>query len=70
MEGRIPHLLAPAVRPAGTRLTSTSYPVNAKGASSRRGRSRCAPGHTGQHHAPACGKQTDTQPETGHQHNQ
>ncbi len=70
MEGRIPHLLAPAVRPAGTRLTSTNYPVNAKGASSRRGRSRCAPGHTGQHHAPACGKQTDTQPETGHQHNQ
>ncbi len=27
MEGRVPHLLAAAVRPAGTRLTSTSHPA-------------------------------------------
>jgi hypothetical protein len=41
-----------------------------KEARPRRGRSRCAPGHTGHHHATADASQTDTTPETGQQHNQ
>ena len=36
----------------------------------RRGRSRCPPGHTGRHRATAVTGQTDTTPETRHQHNQ
>jgi hypothetical protein len=31
MEGRVPHLLAPAMRPASTRMTSTNHPTDAKG---------------------------------------
>jgi len=70
MEGRVPHLLAAAKRPASTRLTSTSHPSGTKGGTARRGRSRCAPGHPGQHRATASASQADTTPETGHQHNQ
>ena len=67
MEGRVPHLLAPAVRPAGTCLTSTNYPVNAKehrpgavGAGAHPG----TPGSTT--HPPAGSKQTPSpKPGTG-----
>ena len=70
LAGRIPHLLAAALRAASTCMTSTNHPVNAKGGPSRRRRSRCAPGHTGHCHSPRRQQQTDTRPETGHQHNQ
>jgi hypothetical protein len=70
VEGSVPHLLAAAPRPARTCLTSTKHPANAKGEPSRRSRSRCAPGHTGQHLPPPLRQQPDTRPETGHQHNQ
>jgi hypothetical protein len=40
------------------------------GGTARRGRSRCVPGHSGRHHATTTASQTDTTPETGHQHNQ
>ena len=52
MDGRLPHLLAAPKRPARTRLTSTNHPVNPKGGTARRSRSRCAPGHPGHRHAP------------------
>ena len=45
--GSVPRLLAAALRPARTRLTTTDHPANAKGGLTRRGRSRCAPGHPG-----------------------
>ena len=70
LEGRVPRLLAAALRPASTRLTSTISPSDTKGGTARRGRSRCAPGHPGHHHATAPRKQTDSRPETGHPHNQ
>ena len=50
--GGIPGLLAAALRPASTRLTSTNHPSDTEGGPPRRGRSRCAPGHTGHHRAP------------------
>jgi hypothetical protein len=53
LEGRVPHLLAAALRPAGTRLTSSTSPSDTRGNTARHGRSRCAPGHTGHHHATA-----------------
>jgi hypothetical protein len=56
--------------PARTRLTSTNHPSGTRGGTARRGRSRCAPGHTGHHSTAAPISQTDTTPETGHQHNQ
>ena len=43
----VPDLLAAALRPASTRLTSTNNPSGTKGGAPRRGRSRCTPGHTG-----------------------
>ena len=43
----VPGLLAPALRPARTRLTSTNHPHDTEGGPPRRGRSRCAPGHPG-----------------------
>jgi hypothetical protein len=46
-ERSVPHLVAAAIRPAGTRLTSANHPVNAEGGPPRRSRSRCAPGHPG-----------------------
>src|SRR6266571_2335838 len=70
VEGSVPHLLAAPANPARTHLTSTISPCVTKGAASRRGRSRCQPGHTGQHHAPIREIQTDTRPQTGHKHNQ
>ena len=70
MERGVPHLLAAALRPARTRLTSTDHPSDTKGGTARRGRSRCAPGHTGRQRSTATASQTDTTPETGHQHNQ
>jgi hypothetical protein len=70
MEGSVPHLLAAPVRPARTRLTSTISLCITKGAASRRGRSPCTPGHSGQHHTPTRENQTDITPETGNQHNQ
>ena len=63
--GGIPYLLAAAVRPARARLTSTKQPVNAKGEPSRRSRSRCAPGHTGQHLPAPPRQQPDTRPKPG-----
>jgi hypothetical protein len=45
---RPPHQLAAAPRPARTSLTGTNHPHNAEGGPPRRGRSRRAPGHTGQ----------------------
>jgi hypothetical protein len=50
-ESGVPHLLAAALRPASTRLTSTIESISTKGGPTRRGRSRCAPGHTGHRHA-------------------
>ena len=47
LEGRVPHLLAAALRPASTRLTSTNQPSDTEGGTARRGRSRCVPGHPG-----------------------
>ena len=62
LEGSVPHLLAAALRPASTRLTSTSNPHETKGGPVRHGRSRCAPGHPGNPaHRPPRG-QTDTRP--------
>jgi hypothetical protein len=69
MEGGIPHLLAAAQHPASTRLTRTNSTNGKEGDQPRRGRSRCAPGHTGHHHATAATTQTDTTPETGQRHN-
>ncbi len=70
LEGGIPRLLAAALRPASTRLTRTNSTNGKEGDQPRRGRSRCAPGHPGHHHATATARQTDTTPETGQQHNQ
>jgi hypothetical protein len=63
-----PPLLAAALHPADTRLTTTNSTNRKKGDQPRRGRSRCAPRHTGHHHATATTSQTDTTPETGQQH--
>src|ERR1700728_4841321 len=46
MDGRVPGLLAALADPASTRLTSTNQPSDTKGDPARRGRSRCALGHT------------------------
>jgi len=70
MEAGIPDLLAAALHLARTHLTSTIDPCDTKGEPSRRGRSRCAPGHTGQHPMPPLRQPTDTTPEIGQQHNQ
>ena len=52
------------LRPASTRLISTTIPSGAKAGIARRGRSQCAPGHPGHHRATAPGKQADNRPET------
>jgi hypothetical protein len=70
MEGCVSRMLAATIRSASTRLTSTGHPSGTKGGTARRGRSRCALGHRGHHHATASASQADTTPETGHQHNQ
>ena len=70
MGGSVHHLLAAAVRPACTRLTSTNRPSFHERRTTRRGRSRCAPGHPGNHRTGSPDSQTDITPETGRQHNQ
>jgi hypothetical protein len=70
LEGGIPRLLAAALRPASTRLTSADHPGNTRGGTTRRGRSRCVPGHAGHHHATDTTSQPGTTPETGQKHNQ
>jgi hypothetical protein len=52
LEGRLPDLLAAAVRPAGIRLTSHPLPANPGRSPPRRGRSRCRPEHIGQRRHP------------------
>jgi hypothetical protein len=47
MEGGVPLLLAPALRPASASLTSTIRTSDTKGEHPRRGRSRRAPGRPG-----------------------
>jgi hypothetical protein len=69
MEGGVSHLLAAALHPARTRLTSTNYPSDTTGDTTRRSRSRCAPGHAGHDRAAAPASQTDTTAETGQLHN-
>ena len=65
LEGGIPHLLAAALRPARTRLTSTNHPTDTKGGPARRGRSRCAPGHAGLRHATAPASKQTPHPKPG-----
>jgi len=65
MEGRIPDLLAAAMRPARTHLTSSNLPRGTEGEPSRRGRSRCGPGHAEQHRLQPPRKQTDITPKSG-----
>ena len=60
MDGGIPHLLAAALRPARTRLTSTNNPSDTRGDTARR-----APGHTGHHRTTGPASEKDTTPETG-----
>ena len=69
MEGGIPDLLAAALRLAD-HLTSSNVPCGTEGESSRCGRSRCAPGHAGQHRLPPPRQQTDTTPKIGQHHSQ
>jgi hypothetical protein len=70
LNGRVPRLLATALRLATHPPDQHEPPQRRKGAHPRRGRSRCAPGHTGHHRATATTSQTDTALETGQQHNQ
>lgn len=49
----LPYLLAAALHPARTHLTSTNNPHNTEGGLPRRSRSRCTPGHTGNPRTPA-----------------
>ena len=65
MEAGIPDLLAAALRLARTHLTSSNVPRGTEGEPSRRSRSRCAPGHAGQHKLPPPRQQTDTTPKSG-----
>jgi hypothetical protein len=59
LERRLPDLLAPAVRPARTRLTSHPRPRDPEGGR-RRSRSRCRPGHTGPVRHPLRTSEPDT----------
>jgi hypothetical protein len=70
METGIPDLLAAALRLASANLTSRNVPYGTEGEPSRRGRSRCAPGHAGQHRLQPPRQQKDITPEIGQQHNQ
>ena len=62
---RLTHLLAAPQRPARTHLTSTNHPLNAKGGTARRNRSRCAPGHPGAATRPAPPDKQTPHPKTG-----
>jgi len=53
------------MRPASTRLTSTGHPRGTKGATARRGRSRCAPGHPGSTARPPPPAKQTPHPEPG-----
>jgi hypothetical protein len=70
LDGGLPHLLAAALRPAGTGLTSINRPSCTRGGPPRRGRSRCAPGHPRELPDDQPRQSTDITPETGQQHNQ
>ena len=70
MGRRVPRLLAAARRLARTRLTSTNHPHDTEGGPPRRGRSRRAPGHTGQRALPPHTTETDMALKNGRQHNQ
>jgi hypothetical protein len=60
----IPDLLAVALHPARTDLTSTNYQDNAEGGQGRRGRSRRAPGRTGNPAHPTTHTETDMKTKT------
>jgi hypothetical protein len=70
VEGRVPDLLAAALPPARTQLTRINHPSSTEGGPTRRGRSRCAPGHTGQPRPPPRRSQTDMKIKNRHPHNQ
>ena len=70
LEGRVPRLLAAALHPASTSLTSTSHPADAKGGPVRRGRSRCAPGHPGHTKSPPRPRRNGHEAKNARQHNQ
>ncbi len=70
MEGRVPHLLAAALRPASTRLTSTNYPATGEETQPGAVGAGAHPGTPGTTSAATPASQTDTTPETGRQHNQ
>jgi Transposase DDE domain group 1 len=65
LEGGLPHLLAAAVRPACTRLTTTNRPSCTKGGAPRRGRSRCDPGTPGATAQPAPAARQTSRPKPG-----
>ena len=69
LERRFPYLLAAAVRPASTRMTSTNHPSDAKGGMAGAVGAGAHPGTPGTPGTTAPGKQTGTTPETGRQHN-
>jgi hypothetical protein len=70
MEGRVPHLLAAALRPVSTSLTSRTTPATRKEAQPGAVGAGAYPGTPGHDRATVPGKQTDNRSETGHQHNQ
>ena len=66
LEGRLPDLLAAAVRAAGTRLTSHPRPCDPERSPPRHGRSRCRPRAHRAAPPPAGNRQPDTMAETRH----
>ena len=70
LERRVPHLLAAAVCPASTRLTSINYLGDTKGAASGAVGASAHPGTPGKHGLRPHQQRTDITPETGQQHNQ
>jgi hypothetical protein len=70
MEGGVPDLLATALHPALTRLTSTNHPSTREEAHPGAVGSGVYPGIPGLRHATAPASQTDTTPENRQQHNQ
>ena len=65
----IPDLLASALRPARTRLTSTNHPTTREESQPGAVGAGAHPGTPGLRHATAPASQTDTTTETGQQHN-
>ena len=66
----VPDLLAAALHPARTDLTSTNNPSDTEGGQGRHGRSRCRPGHTGNPVHPTTRTETDMRIKNRSQHNQ